>query len=356
MLIQRSIGPVYVDKDQRGQSDKNAIFGWTLIVPSGWGSAFWHSLAFADTRIGGLRERAQQYFEAGCPSFPEDYACTHAFKIEIDKKAKDLSARWHRTPVAKRINYAKLKTDSPWRPAFSESLSSKLDCLKRCAENGAKDAEEARKAQDVLGHEDERSPYLVNGPLMAKVLPEALAAMRSSESYATIMQNLQKAYEKYVNLYRTKRHLEPNRPLIIDAFVKVRLNPLSRGSPKYNAIIYMLTEGQVCLIRNQLINGRTKNDIVSLLEQQEEMEAPEAGQRPGQQLRESRMDEEEDDIDQEYQHIDSPRSAVKVSLASSSSISSAELQNLAQTGAAYLSDTFKQRNHWIHYYRQYVTI
>lgn len=330
-----------MDKEHKSQSDKNSIFGWTLIVPSGWGSAFWHSLAFADTRIGGLRERAQQYFEAGCPSFPEDYACTHAFKIEIDKKAKDLSARWHRTPIAKRVNYERLSTDSPWRPAFAEVLSSGIKFLKQVVENRATDTEEALKAQQVLGTRTERTPYLINGPLLAKILPEAVSALRDIGSYSTMMQNVQNAYEKHVNLYRTKRQLTPNRPLMVDAFVKVRLDPLSRGSPKYNAIIYMLTEFQVYIIRDQLKQGRTKYDIISILEQEEEMEAAKkASRQPKVQIPESNMDGEEDEVEHEYEYTGPPRFETKVCMTPRVPRLTAILMTIAQAGTACLSRSF----------------
>lgn len=282
MLVQRSIGPELVDKEGQGRSTKNAIFGWTLIVPSGWGSAFWHSLAFADTRIGGLRERAQQYFEAGCPSFPEDYACTHAFKIEIDKKAKDLSARWHRTPAAKRVSYTKLKTDSPWRPAFTD-IASKLREIP------------IQSVQGWTSSQPQHAPHLIGGRLLPKILPEAANIVRNNIEFTDPMVTLQTSFRKEVNNSRTRRGLTTAETRVTDAFVKVRLNPLTRGSPKYNAIIYMLTEPQVYIIRDQLKAGKTMYDIVSMLEQQEGIEAEEAGRRPPE-----RNDRMEDDAEYVY--------------------------------------------------------
>lgn len=244
MLVQRSIGPEYVDKDHKGRSDKNAIFGWTVIVPSGWGGPFWHSLAFADTRIGGLRERAQQFFEAGCPSFPEDYACTHAFKIEIDKKAKEASAHWHRTPVAKRVNYDKLQTTSPWRPAFSEISRSLIStCKPRISVRIA----------DVLPSENGIAPHLVGGSVIGKFLAAAIAKETNKtfdEQFG--YQEAQDIYRESINTARDKRNLPPVKPYLVEAFAKVRLTPLTRGSPKYNAIIYMPDENQVYGLRHIL--------------------------------------------------------------------------------------------------------
>ncbi|KAK9898144.1 POP1-domain-containing protein [Cystobasidium minutum MCA 4210] len=275
MLIQRSIRPNYVDKDfhgralgtdyfdkdYKGRSEKNAISGWTLILPQGWGGAFWHSLAFADTRIGGLRERAQQHFEAGCPIFPEDYACTRAFKIEIDKKAKDASARWHRTPASKRVNFDKLKTSSPWRPAFSNIVSSIVSAW----HVDRPEDPNAHGGEMVLGKGIE--PYLTGGSLIQKLLnakPEererTLNRSIDEELEECGYVALQKIYREAVNALRAKRGLRPVQPLLANAFVKVRLNPLTRGSPKYNAMIYIPDEGQVYGLRHILKFQKLENE------------------------------------------------------------------------------------------------
>jgi ribonuclease P/MRP protein subunit POP1 len=273
-------------------------------VPSGWGSAFWHSLAFADTRVGGLRERAQHYFEAGCPSFPEDYACTHAFKIEIDKKAKDLSARWHRTPVAKRVNYAKLQTHSPWRPAFPEIIAKLADSLAELARSGMEAAEDPFKTEVALGTGLQNAPYLLGGQFLAKVLPQAAAWLSTQSNFISCLYQLQIMYKTQIeNKFKKRRlPLEPSafKARILDAFVKIRLDPLTRGSPKYNAIIYRLSESQVCMIRDQLRSGKYNGDIATLLEQQMQCDAEESGRLyPGRQP--DMVDSDEEESQQEDQ-------------------------------------------------------
>lgn len=96
--------------------------GWTLIVPSGWGMAFWHSLVFSETRAGGLRERSQLAFEAGAARFPQDYPGTKSFfEYEIGREGEDRGF-WERKPRAKRINYEKAGIAMPFRAGFEEIL------------------------------------------------------------------------------------------------------------------------------------------------------------------------------------------------------------------------------------------
>jgi ribonuclease P/MRP protein subunit POP1 len=252
MLIQRSIGPEYADKENKDRSSKNSMFGWTLIVPTGWGTAFWHSLAFADARVGGLRERSQQFFEAGCPSFPEDFACTSAFKSEIEQKAKDMSARWMRTPPAKRVNYKKLQTTSPWKPAFSDIVH----CLAKTIDTQQKTEAEVAGTGSATMEVDEdwrawmpwgngTPPFELSGPIVSKILTAVVQHMQDCENMPRGALKTQDSLDGLIKSIRTRRVLPTPRedPEVITTFVKVRLEPVSRGSPKYNAMIYSL-EGE----------------------------------------------------------------------------------------------------------------
>jgi ribonuclease P/MRP protein subunit POP1 len=50
--------------------------GWDVIVPAGWGMAFWLPLVFAGGRAIGLKERKSVALEKGVPHFPEDFPDT----------------------------------------------------------------------------------------------------------------------------------------------------------------------------------------------------------------------------------------------------------------------------------------
>jgi ribonuclease P/MRP protein subunit POP1 len=83
---------------------------------------FFSSLTYTGTRVGGQRERQTQSFEAGCAYFPRDYPFTHAYSSYVEQRADQEKDRWERKPPAKRTNFEKLGTRSPWKPDWDVVL------------------------------------------------------------------------------------------------------------------------------------------------------------------------------------------------------------------------------------------
>ncbi|KAG6847946.1 hypothetical protein C0991_001129, partial [Blastosporella zonata] len=73
--------------------------------------AFFSSLTFTGTRVGGQRERQTQAFEAGAPYFPRDLPTSTGHDEYASARAMEEKARWDRKPPAKRPNYEKLGTN-----------------------------------------------------------------------------------------------------------------------------------------------------------------------------------------------------------------------------------------------------
>lgn len=94
--------------------------GWDLIVPEGYGMVFWLSLVFCGAKIGGQRDIQIINFENQKRTFPYDYPCTPAYKEYIERLNTESELKWNRTPVAKRPNYPKLNTISPFVARFDE--------------------------------------------------------------------------------------------------------------------------------------------------------------------------------------------------------------------------------------------
>lgn len=118
MLVQRSV------KGAIGNNQANtAVYGFTLIVPAGWGMPFWQSLVFTGSLIAGLKERRNQHLEAGKPSFPEDYPHTQAGKAYWNTRAAQDQLRWLRKPASKRLNFTRLHGSDPWKPNWSQLLA-----------------------------------------------------------------------------------------------------------------------------------------------------------------------------------------------------------------------------------------
>ncbi|KAK4876708.1 hypothetical protein RN001_009214 [Aquatica leii] len=86
--------------------------GWDLIVPSGWGNAFWQTLIMWGARAGGLREFTSILFENGqLPFLTPDTPAGHAEEKVIDETYKQ---RYFSLPPNKRPNYNKLGVVEPF--------------------------------------------------------------------------------------------------------------------------------------------------------------------------------------------------------------------------------------------------
>ncbi len=63
--------------------------GWDLIVPKGWGTAFWLPLVYAGGHAGGLRDLRSLSFEMGKPHFPDDFPDTAAYAVASEESRKE---------------------------------------------------------------------------------------------------------------------------------------------------------------------------------------------------------------------------------------------------------------------------
>lgn len=182
--------------------------------------AFWSSLVFSETRVGGLRERSQQFFEAGAARFPEDYPGTTAFdEYELRREADDKG--YHdRRPPAKRPNYAKLGTTSPFRAEMREIV------VLRWPE------------RDVM------IPLWIVPFSVARIVEErlsagALVAKTAGEIMAV----------RLIDGWRDTTFADdevwtpaPDTSMLREALVRVKVTPCGRGAPEELGVIYWMTD------------------------------------------------------------------------------------------------------------------
>ncbi|KAG1861722.1 ribonucleases P/MRP protein subunit POP1-domain-containing protein [Suillus subalutaceus] len=241
LLIQRSL---------ESPNSTHGIHGWTLVFPAGWGMPFLPSLIHTGTRVGGQRERGTQAFEAGTAYFPRDFPCTGFYEKYWDELAVKEKAKWTRTPPAKRANYKKLGTRSPWRADWEVVLglpvASNVDENLVPAQREPQDAMEVDKAPTVR-------PWVLRGPEVPTILEKATQTLNHGVGLLA-----------EINRLRTKRGmdvLDPSyRPedLLKGALVMVRLKMVSRGAPNDLAIIYRVDDVEAKKIIQQ--NGKTHAD------------------------------------------------------------------------------------------------
>ncbi|XP_010224650.1 PREDICTED: ribonucleases P/MRP protein subunit POP1 [Tinamus guttatus] len=88
--------------------------GWDIYIPKGWGMAFWIPLIYRGVRVGGLQEGLKHSEYKRTPHTPNDYPDCPA-GIQFAKELENsLLEKFKRRPPAKRSNYVKLGTLSPF--------------------------------------------------------------------------------------------------------------------------------------------------------------------------------------------------------------------------------------------------
>ncbi|XP_068592178.1 ribonucleases P/MRP protein subunit POP1 [Cebidichthys violaceus] len=81
--------------------------GWDLLLPKGWGMAFWVPLVYRGVRIGGLTMSLKHCQNKGAAHFPHDYPDCPAGVLFQEEQEAQLLDKFKRRPPAKRTNYIK---------------------------------------------------------------------------------------------------------------------------------------------------------------------------------------------------------------------------------------------------------
>ncbi|KAG9308789.1 hypothetical protein JVU11DRAFT_11414 [Chiua virens] len=245
LLVQRSVEPSPVSSSYTTQSDSTqGIHGWTLLFPAGWAMAFLSSLLYTGTRFAGQRERTKQFFEAGVCGFPNDYPLIDAYEVVSNDRAEKERACWERTPPAKKPNYEKLGTRSPWRADWGVVLGLKNPPATQISSSQGQGEEELLTTQrenpshpNAMQEDDASSsvrPWLLRGPRVSTIL---------SNTFITPVQFLCE-----INQLRSKNHMEQLEAtlsaddLMRSALVMVRAKMVRRGAPTDLANIYKMDD------------------------------------------------------------------------------------------------------------------
>ncbi|KAI6125839.1 NUC188 domain-containing protein [Pisolithus croceorrhizus] len=239
MLVQRSLEACPPSSPSSSKLDKaQGIHGWTLLFPAGWSMAFLSSLVYTGTRIAGQRERMKQHFEAGIATFPVDYPTSRACEAASEERATLEREKWERTPPAKRANWEKLGTRSPWRADWDvvlglEPTQPGVSTDERLVTTQREDPPAAAGVQPVPLKASLR-PWLLRGPKVPSILsnlsldpPEFLNQinkLRERHHMAQLGRDVDA-----VQLWRT-------------ALAMVRVKMVGRGVPNDLASIYKMND------------------------------------------------------------------------------------------------------------------
>ncbi|XP_056619103.1 ribonucleases P/MRP protein subunit POP1 isoform X1 [Triplophysa dalaica] len=91
----------------RGEERRHWGSGWDLLLPKGWGMAFWIPLVYRGVRVGGLHMSVKHSQFKGQPHFPHDYPDCPAGTLFQSEQEAELIEKFKRRPPSKRTNYIK---------------------------------------------------------------------------------------------------------------------------------------------------------------------------------------------------------------------------------------------------------
>ncbi|XP_034867488.1 ribonucleases P/MRP protein subunit POP1 isoform X1 [Mirounga angustirostris] len=110
--------------------------GWDVLLPKGWGMAFWIPFIYRGARVGGLKESVVHSQYKRSPDIPSDFPDCPAGVVFAEEQAKNLLEKYKRHPPAKRPNYVKLGTLAPFRYPW-EQLSQEWELRVRAQEKSS---------------------------------------------------------------------------------------------------------------------------------------------------------------------------------------------------------------------------
>ncbi|SCV74721.1 BQ2448_7750 [Microbotryum intermedium] len=242
LLVQRSLCAA--------PNSPEAMYGWTLVVPAGWGMAFWTSLVHAQARVGGLQQVQQQSFEAGVATWPHDFVGTRAFdEYEIAREVED-KGHWDRRPPAKRPSWDKLGTESPWRAELGHVIEKRWKGQQIEAGSTGRRSKTvwlvesaiARGVENVLLERAAAATRSseVKSNAKSKGKPQASPTAMPSSASTLVDEYVKRLVEEYDSLNPNAATTVGTVAVLETALVQCRVTPLGRGAPEELGLVYSL--------------------------------------------------------------------------------------------------------------------
>ena len=198
--------------------------------------AFFSSLTFTGTRIGGQRERQTQAFEAGTAYFPHDLPSSIGYETYAATRESEEKARWGRKPPAKRPNFEKLGTRSPWRADWEIVLG--IQSPIRSTDSEA-DLVTTQRDDAIVG-DNNAKVWLLRGVEVSSIIAKMLKLFNPG---AALLEEINRLRMKrgHELLGTSVKAVE----LLKTALVSVRIKLWKGGAPADLAMIYSAEDDEV---------------------------------------------------------------------------------------------------------------
>lgn len=109
--------------------------GWDLLLPKGWGMAFWVPLVYCGVHVGGLQMSLKHSQYKSVPHFPHDYPdCPAGVRFQ-EQQEIELLEKFKRRPPSKRTNYIKYGCATPFRCPWQQLVEEWEEGVKQHEDN-----------------------------------------------------------------------------------------------------------------------------------------------------------------------------------------------------------------------------
>ncbi|XP_028985467.1 LOW QUALITY PROTEIN: ribonucleases P/MRP protein subunit POP1 [Betta splendens] len=214
--------------------------GWDLLLPKGWGMAFWVPLVYRGVRIGGLNMSLKHSQNKGAPHFPHDYPdCQAGVRFQEEQEAELLN-KFKRRPPAKRTNYIKHGCLAPFRCPWQQLVEE----WELITKEGREERKGDSQTPNVTGS-DTITEEMTSPPDIGVTKPPShFTVLRNQKSLRILSLWCRPSTSKGQRLCRV-RDVAPLDSSAVTAFLSahtmslvwVRLSLLSKGKPELHGMI-----------------------------------------------------------------------------------------------------------------------
>ncbi|XP_064196709.1 ribonucleases P/MRP protein subunit POP1 [Anguilla rostrata] len=239
---------------QAGQEMASWGAGWDLLLPKGWGMAFWVPLVYRDVRIGGQQEALKHSQNKGASHFPNDFPDCPAGASFLQEQETQLLDNYKRRPPAKRPNYIKHGCLAPFRCPWQQ-LAEEWEMIVREGEEGDLPAPPPRpqpqeETSAPLPQEVTSRPDSAASPRSTVIVLRNRKALRTVSAWCRPTCSRGRRWRQPAQLEQlgpaSKERLRTAHP---SSLVWVRLSLLRKGRPSLHAMICVPTREDMQQLR-----------------------------------------------------------------------------------------------------------
>lgn len=229
--------------------------GWDLLLPKGWGMAFWVPLVYRGVHISGLHLSLKHSQNKGEPHFPHDYPdCPAGVEFQEEKEA-ELLDKFKRRPPAKRTNYIKHGCLAPFRCPWQQ-LAEEWELI------WSEERKETSQVHSMAPSDSVMEEIVTPHQDITSTMAQRFTVLRNRKSLRLLTGWCRPTTSRGQRPCRLGQ-LRPLSQSAVSSFLStnrmtlvwVRLSLLSKGKPELHGMVCVPTSEDLKLLKNPCSDG-----------------------------------------------------------------------------------------------------